>query len=123
MEKRELTCIGCPLGCEVMVILENGQILDVSGNTCRRGDDYARKEVTAPTRIVTTTVPVEGGTADMVPVKTKSDIPKDKIFDSLRALKGIMVSAPVRIGDIILPDAAGTGVDIVAAGNVDSVQK
>ena len=81
MEKRELTCIGCPLGCPVTVSMEGGQVLKVDGNTCRRGDDYARKEVTNPTRIVTSTVTVEGGKDVTVPVKTRTDVPKGKIFD------------------------------------------
>lgn len=80
MEKRELTCIGCPLGCSITVTMENAEILDVTGNTCKRGDAYARKEVTHPTRIVTSTVRVSGGTIPMVSCKTKEDIPKEKIL-------------------------------------------
>ena len=78
MEKRELTCIGCPLGCSITVTMENAEILDVTGNTCKRGDAYARKEVTHPTRIVTSTVRVSGGTIPMVSCKTK--YPKRKDF-------------------------------------------
>ena len=83
MEQRILTCIGCPLGCLVTVELENGEVVSVTGNTCKRGDDYVRKEVTTPTRIVTSTVKVSGGNAPTVSVKTKSDIPKGKIFDCI----------------------------------------
>lgn len=117
MDKRELICIGCPMGCPVTVEMEGGQIVSVAGNTCPRGDAYARKEVTNPTRIVTSTVKVEGGQVEMVSVKTKEDIPKEKIFDCVRALKGMIVKAPVRIGDVILADVAGTGVDVVATRN------
>ena len=80
MERKELTCIGCPLGCQITVTMENGEIREVKGNTCNRGDVYARKEVTNPTRIVTSTVKVAGGTAPTVSCKTKEDIPKGKIF-------------------------------------------
>lgn len=118
MEKRELTCIGCPLGCTVQVTLEDGAVVSVTGNTCPRGDAYARKEVTHPTRIVTTTVPVRGGTAATVSCKTRSDIPKDKIFAVIRALKAVTADAPVAIGDVLLPDAAGTGVDVIATKDV-----
>ena len=115
--KRELICIGCPMGCPVTVEMDGREIVSVSGNTCPRCDAYARKEVTNPTRIVTSTVKVEGGLVEMISVKTKEDIPKDKIFDCMRALKGITVKAPVHIGDVILADAAGTGVDVVATRN------
>ena len=83
MEKRELTCIGCPLGCSITVTLENGEIKDVTGYTCKRGHDYARKEVTNPTRIVTSTVRLTGSAtgAAVVSCKTAQDIPKGKIFD------------------------------------------
>lgn len=120
METKSLICINCPMGCPLTVEMDGDKIISVSGNTCKRGDIYARKEVTAPARIVTSTVKVINGKADMVSVKTKTDIPKDKIFDCIRALKGVTVEAPVRIGDVIVPDAAGTGVDIVATKNVAS---
>ncbi len=123
MSTRELTCIGCPLGCAVTVTLENGDVTAVAGNTCPRGDAYARKEVTNPTRIVTSTVRVKGGVVAMTNVKTASDIPKDKIFDCVEALRDVVVTAPVTIGDVILPDAAGTGVAIVAARNVAALSE
>lgn len=118
MEKRELICIGCPLGCMVTVEMENGEIKSVTGNTCKRGDDYARKEVTNPTRIVTSTVMVKNGNLDMVSVKTQHDIPKGKMFDCVHALKGVCVEAPVHIGDVILTDVCGTGVDIIATKEI-----
>ncbi len=119
MEKRELICIGCPMGCPLTVELEGSEIISVTGYTCKRGDVYARKEVTNPTRIVTSTVRVSGGSIDMVSVKTKEDIPKGKIFECVKALKGIEVPAPVHIGDVILENVADTGVDIVATKNVE----
>ena len=114
MEKRELTCIGCPMGCPLTVELENGAVTAVYGNTCPRGDAYARKEVTAPTRIVTTTVRVTGGVLAAVSCKTRTDIPKDKIFAVVRALKAVTVA----IGQVVLPNAADTGVDVIATKNV-----
>ena len=109
MEIRELTCIGCPMGCQMRVTMEAGEIRQVEGNTCRRGDVYARKEVTNPTRIVTSTVRVTGGELPVVSVKTASDIPKEKIR---------RVAAPVSIGDVVAENVAGTGVSIVATRNV-----
>ena len=106
------------MGCPITVEMDGDEVVSVTGNTCKRGDVYARKEVTDPTRIVTSTVRVIGGKADMVSVKTKEDIPKGKIFDCVKVLKGVEVEAPVKIGDVIVPDVAGTGVDIVATKNV-----
>ena len=119
MEKRELICIGCPMGCALTVELDGGAVVSVRGNTCPRGDAYARKEVTAPTRIVTTTVRVTGCALAAVSCKTRSDIPKGKIFDIIRALKAVEVAAPVVIGQVILPNAADTGVDVIATKNVE----
>ena len=116
MEKRELICIGCPLGCPVTVTMEAGEVIKVEGNTCKRGDDYARKEVTNPTRIVTSTVMVEGGKDVTVSVKTKTDIPKEKIFDCVKSLKGVTVQAPVHIGDVILANTADTAVGLQNKG-------
>ena len=122
MEYKELTCICCPLGCQITVGLENGEVVSVTGNTCMRGDDYARKEVTSPTRIVTSTVKVTGGKSSVISVKTKSDIPKEKIFECVKVLKEVEVQAPIAIGDVVLSNVAGTGVDIVATKDVESVE-
>lgn len=119
MKRKELICIGCPMGCPIVVEMEDGKVLSVTGNTCPRGEYYARKEVTNPTRIVTTTVRVDGGKVPMINVKTERDIPKDKIFECIAALRGVTMKAPVHIGDIILENVADTGVNIVAAGNVE----
>ena len=118
METRTLTCIGCPLGCTLKAELEGNTVRSVTGNTCPRGDAYARKEVTAPTRIVTSTVRVTGGTLAMVSCKTRSDIPKGKIFDVVRALKDVEVPAPITIGQVLAENVAGTGVDIIATKNI-----
>ena len=106
------------MGCPLVVTMDGGEVVSVTGNTCKRGEIYGRKEVTNPTRIVTSTVRVSGGSIDMVSVKTKEDIPKGKIFDCVKALKNVEVEAPVHIGDVILKDVAGTGVDVVATKNV-----
>ena len=86
MEKRNLTCIGCPMGCALTVEMENGEVKSVTGHTCKRGDDYARKEVTHPTRIVTSSVYVTGGAIPMVSVKTANDIPKEKIMEDRKSV-------------------------------------
>ena len=116
-EVRELTCINFPLGCALTVTIDGDEV-SVEGNTCQRGEAYGKKEVTDPTRIVTSTVPVDGGDIARVPVKTESDIPKGMIFEVMKAIHGARAEAPVRIGDVIVADAAGTGVNIVAARNV-----
>lgn len=122
MEIRELTCIGCPLGCTVAVSLENGVIVRVTGNTCRRGDAYARAEVTHPTRTVTGTVRVLGGTAPVVPVKTADAIPKDRVLACAEALRQITARAPIEAGDVILSDAVGTGTAVIASKAVPVAQ-
>ena len=73
MEKRNLTCIGCPMGCALLVEMDGKEIISVTGNTCKKGAEYAVKEVTDPTRIVTTTVRVKNGSMPVVSVKTAQD--------------------------------------------------
>ena len=120
METRELICIGCPLGCPLTVRID-GEKVEVSGNTCKRGEDYAHKEVLSPTRIVTSSVHVNGGELSMVSVKTKVDIPKGKIFDIMKEIRETSVEAPVAIGDVVIENCAGTGIPIVATKNVARV--
>ena len=121
-EKRNLTCIGCPMGCALVVdIDDDGIVWSVTGNTCKRGAIYGAKEVTNPTRIVTTTVRVLGGDEGAVSVKTKWDIPKGQIFDCVRALKNITLTAPIHIGDVVLEDVCGTGIPVIATKEVKAV--
>ncbi len=122
MEERNLICINCPMGCPLTVTLgDDGSVISVTGNTCPRGDAYGRKEVTNPTRIVTSSVPVSGAKSGMamVSVKTASDIPKGKIFDVVSDIKKITVTAPVHIGDIVKANVAGTGIDMIATRDVE----
>ncbi len=118
VEVRELTCINCPLGCQLKVEMSEGEVISVSGNTCKRGDIYARKEVVSPTRTVTSTVAVIGGMHPVVPVKTKSDIPKSKIFDCMKEINSAAVKAPVHIGDVVIKNVCSSGVDVVATANM-----
>ncbi|RDU24307.1 DUF1667 domain-containing protein [Anaerosacchariphilus polymeriproducens] len=119
MEERKLTCIGCPLGCEIEVKLKEKQIISIIGNTCKRGELYVREEVTNPSRIVTSTVKVENGKIPMVSVKTQNTVPKGKIFECIKELKTISIKAPVKIGDIIIENSANTGISIIATKNVE----
>lgn len=122
MEKKEMVCICCPLGCALTVTEENGE-LKVTGNTCNRGAEYGKKEATNPTRIVTTTVRVKNGILPVVSVKTKEDIPKGKIMDCIRILQELDLDAPVHIGDIVAENICGTGVHVVATKEVEASAK
>lgn len=113
---KELICICCPMGCGLTVEMNGSEVVSVTGNTCKRGDDYARQELTAPMRTVTTTVRTADGVS--IPVKTKEPVPKDRIFDCVKDIKAANVTLPVRVGDVIAANVAGTGIDAVAARSV-----
>lgn len=116
---KELVCIGCPLGCMMKVSVEDeGREINVTGNTCIRGEEYAKKEMLNPMRIVTSTVCVDGGSIPRVSVKTKNDIPKEKIFECMKEIRSVRINAPVEIGDVIISDCAGTGVPVIATKSV-----
>ncbi len=117
----KLTCINCPLGCDLTVTYEtlDPESITVTGNTCPRGKQYGIDEVTHPTRTVTGTIKVSNRENLVVPVKTKSPIPKDKIFEIVDIFKQISVEAPVHIGDIALTNIANTNVDLVITKNIE----
>lgn len=121
MEVRKLTCIGCPMGCQMEVTLDGVEIIEIAGNTCLRGDAYARKEISNPTRIVTSSVRVLGSKtgATTVSCKTRSDVPKASIFNCIKDIVDVCVQAPVHIGDVVKANVAGTGVDMVATKDVE----
>ncbi len=117
METRELICIQCPIGCPLKVELEGDKILSVTGNTCKRGLTYAEKEITAPARTVTSTVNLVGSTLPVLPVRTSNDIPKNKIFDCMKLINEVSVNAPIKIGDIIIENVCGTGMNVISTAN------
>ena len=112
----KMICINCPKGCEMDVAVD-GENVVVSGNSCPKGEDYARAEVTNPTRMVTGLVRV-AGMRKPLPVKTRTPVPKAKISDVLFAMHQATVQLPVGIGDVIVADVASTGVDLVATANM-----
>jgi CxxC motif-containing protein len=116
-ERRSLICITCPMGCRLDLLFdpEQGRVLEIEGNGCRRARSYAEKELTHPTRMVTTTVRVRGGMWPMVPVHTAEPVPKSAIFSLLQELRQVRVQAPVRCGQVVLANGAGTGVDVLAS--------
>lgn len=114
-EKRRVSCIVCPLSCVGEVSIVAGEITGVSGFTCPRGQAYAREEVTAPKRMLTSTVRVRGGQLPLLPVVSRQPLPKHKIMECARRLSTVTVSAPVKEGDVILADILGLGVDMVAS--------
>lgn len=113
MKERELTCIVCPLGCQMTVTMDDeGKVVKIVGNTCPRGAVYAETECTNPMRTVTSTVLDENN--NPVPVKTSTTIPKGKIFECMKILNQMRVSADVQIGDVVAKDVFGA--DIVVTG-------
>lgn len=113
---KELICITCPKGCHLRVDEENGYA--VTGHSCPRGEAYGRAELTCPTRMVTSTVRCTGGSRPRCPVKTSRPVPKDQVFAVVAALDAVELAAPVRIGQVVIPNVCGTGADIVATKNV-----
>ena len=112
-----LTCVACPRGCTITVEYEGTEVYSVTGQTCKRGEDYARTEIVNPTRNIASTVKVTGGVHPVVPVKTSAPIPKTLIFDCMREINGVTVNAPVKLGQVIIENVLGTGVNIVATNN------
>ena len=113
--KKTLTCIVCPMGCQIEVTLDHdGKVTGITGNTCKRGDSYARKECVAPARTVTGTVRCTGGAAAVVSVRTAGEVPKEKVFQVAHALNTALARLPIAAGDVVIPDVCGTGVCVVA---------
>ena len=109
----ELICINCPMGCHLQVDEDNDYA--VTGNTCKRGEVYGKNEIKNPTRVLTTTVAIDGGAHGRMPVRTAQAIPKGKLFEAVEALKKVRLTSPVRCGDVVLENICGTGVDVIAS--------
>lgn len=116
--QKNIICVSCPMGCGITVELnDKGEVVSVTGNTCKRGDAYARSECTHPVRSLATTVRVDGGVHNVVPCKSAGPLPKDKIFDCMKEISVVRVKAPVTLGDVLVENICGTGINIVATNH------
>lgn len=120
-EKITQTCIICPMGCNMEVTLDREKVIveNVLDNGCPRGAKYAEKELLNPTRTLTTTIKVLQGNLAVVPVKSKDELPKDKLLQYMEVIRRTSVKAPIKVGDILIKDILGSGIDIVACADVE----
>lgn len=116
MINKELTCIICPRGCALKVTLDNKKVLNVEGNTCKRGEIYAKNECTNPQRTVTTTIRCTDG--GVVSVKTDTTIPKDKVMECMKMINSKTADRTVRIGDIVIENVFGSNIVVTANKNM-----
>jgi CxxC motif-containing protein len=116
--RREMICIGCPIGCNLTVECVGTKISGVGGNRCKVGLQYAEKELSNPQRTLTTTVKVKNGHLPLVSVKSSKPLPKSRIFDAMDLLSKVEVNAPIKIGEPIVQNILETGIEIVATKNI-----
>lgn len=114
----EMICITCPMGCTLQVTHDGATVLNVDGNTCNRGLAYVQQELTDPRRMVATTVRVKDGLHPLVPVYTEHPFPKPQIFALLEKMRELEVEAPVEMDQVVLEDALGTGINVIASRNM-----
>lgn len=115
--KRNLTCIVCPIGCQLTVTLEDGVVTEVTGNTCPRGKQYAIDECTHPVRTITSTARTANG--GVIPVKTDRPIPKELMFDCMKEIDRAVVTLPAGIGDIVIENVLETGANVIVTANME----
>ena len=122
-ETRSFTCIGCPIGCPLILTHEGQQIVEIEGASCNRGAKYARQEFTDPRRGMSTTVAIEGARWQRLPVKVSHPIPKDRVLEAARAIHALRVKAPVKRGQVLLSNLLGEqGVQVIATRSLASVR-
>ena len=117
MEKRDLVCIVCPVGCR-MTLTQDDSVeggYSVEGNKCKRGIKYGIDELSNPTRVITSTVKIKGGLFSRLPIKTDGVVPKGKIFECMTVINKVEVQSPVEVGDVIIKNILDTGVDVVSS--------
>jgi CxxC motif-containing protein len=115
---KDLTCIVCPNGCRISVTQQPGGELVFDGSTCDKGEDYATDEFLAPKRMLITTMRITNGSLPVIPVRSRQPIPKERVFDAMDLVNQTAATAPVSMGDVLVPDVFGTGIDIIASRDV-----
>lgn len=114
---KQLTCIVCPIGCRIIAEIRDGEY-EFSGNRCARGAEFAKTELTAPKRSLTTTVRTTFRNMPVMPVRTNGEIPKEMIPNIMYELGKVLVSERIGIGDIVVKDILGSGCDIIATSDM-----
>jgi CxxC motif-containing protein len=122
MANKRYVCIICPNSCEIDVEYSGNTVTKITGQTCKRGDEYVRKELIAPERGITTSVPIRGGSIPLVSVRSSKTMPKELLPKVISEISRARVVAPVKIGDVIVKNVLGTGADIIATKNVPRKQ-
>lgn len=122
-ENKHFTCVICPIGCEIDVQLEDGNVVSTEGNKCAKSEEFVLQELKEPMRILTTTIRIRGAKWAMLPVRTDEPIPKRLLFKVIEELANIEMQAPVKVSDVIIGDIAGTGANIVATRNMKGERK
>lgn len=117
--KRMFTCIVCPNGCEIETEYEGTQVLSVTGNLCPKGKTYVTQELVDPRRTIATSVRVLNGTMPLTSVRLTNAVPKDRIFDVMDEINRQTLTAPVRIGDVVIANVLGLGSDVIVTKNID----
>ena len=112
-ENKSLTCVVCPVGCQIDLCIEDGAVTHMKGFSCSRGQDYAKAEVIDPRRILTTTVKVRGGMLPVVPVKSDKTLPRNILLECMKVVSRVELIAPLPAGTVAVHDILGTGVNIV----------
>ena len=121
MSTRELTCVVCPGGCTIVVDVDDDEtpvVTRIQGNTCPRGEAWARQEVENPMRTIASSVPVHGGDFPLVSVRTLHPIPLTKIREVMEEIRRLSLEAPVEIGSVVLSSPAGCDTELVATRRV-----
>ena len=111
----KMICITCPMGCTLEVTREGQTLLQVDGNTCKRGEKYVQEELTDPRRMVASTVRVQGGVHPLVPVYTEAPVSKPRIFELLAQLREVELEAPVAMNQVVLENVLGEGINVIAS--------
>ena len=116
MSKQEsLICVSCPMGCHLDVTIPDKGEWIITGNQCKRGITYAKSELTNPTRVLTSTVRINNGFLNRIPVRTTDAIPKPLLFEAMKVINSVDLEAPVKVGHVVVKDLLGTGVDVVTS--------
>lgn len=125
IETLQFNCTTCPSECLLTMEVERdvdghvGEVRSVTGNKCPRGDKFAHQELTCPMRVLTTTVAVSGGDEALLPVRTAEAIPLELHAQAMALIRGLVVNAPIRMGDVILPNLLNTNINLVASMDVN----